>query len=302
MTRCEVSRTGGHQLSLRANFEEIVMLSVIGEIGSPRRPFSPYLVTHDGRPVTVPSSGGITYNVRVGDRASGWACDHVEPGATVRNKDADENNALAILSCIGNEAHVVSGDGKGSVGTVTGKHGGAEHLMIDFSPEVLDKLTIGDKVQVRAYGRGLRLLDAPEIKLMNMSVQLLQRLPAIVAEDGSLTIPVAGIVPPELMGSGVGSNAERGDYDIQTHDREVLEANGLANLRLGDIVAVRDQDHAFGRGYRKGSMVIGVIAHSDCMVAGHGPGLTTIMTCNTGKLHPVIDPDHANIASILGLR
>ena len=289
-------------MSLRANYDDIVKLSVIGEITSPRRAFSPYLVTHDGRAVTVPGSGGITYNVRVGDRAIGWACDHVEPGVTIRNKDADENNALATLGCIGNEAHVVSGEGKGSIGTVTGKHGGAEHMMVDFAPDILDKLTIGDRIQVRAYGRGLTLLDAPDVKLLNMSVQLLKALPGEVSDAGILEIPVAGIVPPELMGSGVGSSPERGDYDIQTHDRDALEAHGLAHLRLGDLVAVRDQDHSYGRGYRHGGMVVGVIAHTDCMVAGHGPGLTTLMSSRSGHLRPVVDPSRANIATILGLR
>ncbi len=287
---------------LHANYDDIVRVSVIGEIASPRRPFSPYLVTHDGRAVTLPGPGGITYNVRVGDRALGWACDHVEPGVTIRNKDADENSALATLGCIGNEAHVVSGDGKGSVGTVTGKHGGAEHMMVDFPPDVLEKLAIGDRIQVRAFGRGLALHDAPNVKLLNTSVQLLKALPAEVSADGTLEVPVAGIVPPELMGSGVGSSPERGDYDIQTHDREALEAHGLTNLRLGDLVAVRDQDHSFGRGYRRGAMVVGVVAHSDCMIAGHGPGLTTLMTSRTGHLRPVIDPARANIATILGLR
>jgi hypothetical protein len=140
------------------------------------------------------------------------------------------------------------------------------------------------------------------VKLLNMSVQLLQALPAEVSDGGTLEVPVAGIVPPELMGSGVGSSPERGDYDIQTHDRQILEAHGLANLRLGDLVAVRDQDHSFGRGYRHGGMIIGVIAHTDCMVAGHGPGLTTLLSSRAGHLRPVVDPERANIAQILGLR
>jgi hypothetical protein len=135
-----------------------------------------------------------------------------------------------------------------------------------------------------------------------MSVQLLKALPAEVSDGGVLEVPVAGIVPPELMGSGVGSSPERGDYDIQTHDRDVLEAHGLANLKLGDLVAVRDQDHAYGRGYRHGGMIIGVIAHTDCMVAGHGPGLTTLMSSQASHLRPIIDPHRANIATILRLR
>ncbi len=285
----------------RNNTADIVQISVIGEVISPRRGASPYSITFDGRPVVLPGTGGIVYNVRVGDRAIGWASDHMEPCVTIKNKDAEENGALNTLACIGNDAYVVSGEGKGSKGTVTGKHGGAEHVMVDFPPEVLEKLTIGDKVQVRAYGRGLNLLDAPDVKLLNMSVQLVEALPLSV-DGGVVDVPVAGIVPPELMGSGVGNSPERGDYDIQTHDRDVLAQHGLENLRLGDLVAVRDQDHSFGRGYRKGGMVVAVISHSDSFIAGHGPGITTLMSSPAGKIRPRVAPDEANIATLLKLR
>jgi hypothetical protein len=288
-------------MAVRANYDDIVMISVIGEITAPRKPSTPYTVTTDGRPVVLPGTGGIVYNVRVGDRAIGWASDHMEPGVTIRNKDAEENGGLNTLACIGNEAYVVSGEAKGAKGTVTGKHGGAEHVMVDFPPDVLEKLAIGDKIQVRAYGRGLRLLDAPDVMLMNLSVQLLRALPLEV-EDGVLSVPVAGIVPPELMGSGVGSTSERGDYDIQTADREVLAQHGLEHLRLGDLVAIRDQDHSYGRGYRKGAVTVAVVSHTDSFIAGHGPGVTTLMTSAKGKIAPRLAPDQANIATLLRLR
>lgn len=289
-------------MSVRANYADVVMISVIGEIAAPRRMSLPYSITHDGRAVVLPGTGGIVYNVRVGDRAMGWASDHMEPCVTIKNKDEMENGGLNVLACIGNEAYAVSGEAKGARGTVTGKHGGAEHVMIDFPPDVLEQLTIGDKIQVRAYGRGLRLLDAPEVRLMNMSVQLLQALPLEMEADGALSVPVAGVVPPELMGSGVGHSPERGDYDIQTADTGVLEAHGLTELRLGDIVAFPDQDHSFGRGYRKGAATIAVIAHSDSFIAGHGPGVTTLLTSATGKIRPRLAPDQANIATLLRLR
>jgi hypothetical protein len=273
----------------------------VGEITSTRRSGQTYGVTHDGRAVVLPGTGGIVYNVRVGDRAIGWASDHMEPGATIRNKDEAENGALNVLACIGNQAHLTSGEAKGATGTVTGKHGGAEHVMVDFPPDALEQLAIGDKVQVRAYGRGLRLLDAPQVKLLNMSVQLLQALPAEVA-GGTVVVPVAGIVPPELMGSGVGHSAERGDYDVQTADPGVLAEHGLAGLRLGDLVAIRDQDHSFGRGYRKGAMTVAVVSHSDSFIAGHGPGVTTLLTSAAAHILPRIAPAEANIASLLGLR
>lgn len=288
-------------MTVRVNYDDIVQLSVIGEIISPRGQSSPYRVTFDGRPVVLPGTGGIVYNVRVGDRAIGWASDHMEPCVTIRNKDEAANHALNVLACIGNEARVVSGEAKGSKGTVTGKHGGAEHVMVDFEPDVLERLTIGDKIQVRAYGRGLQLLDLPEVKLLNIGVQLLKALPLDI-QDGSLGVPVAGMVPAELMGSGVGSASERGDVDIQTADGTVLAQHGLENLRLGDIVAITDQDHSFGRGYRKGAVSIAVIAHTDSFVAGHGPGITTLMTSATGKIQPRIAPEEANISTLLNLR
>ena len=89
---------------------------------------------------------------------------------------------------------------------------------------------------------------------------------------GSSSVPVVGSAPAHLMGSGLGSPADRGDYDIQTADRETFEALGLAQLRLGDLVALPDADHSYGRGYRKGALTIAVVAHCDSFSAGHGPG------------------------------
>ena len=39
-------------------------------------------VDHKGSPFILPSIGGITINVQVGDSAFGWAGDHVEPGVS----------------------------------------------------------------------------------------------------------------------------------------------------------------------------------------------------------------------------
>jgi len=47
-----------------------------------------YTVTYDGQPIVVPGVGGITYNIKVGDKAFGWEADHVEPGvSTVLNEE-----------------------------------------------------------------------------------------------------------------------------------------------------------------------------------------------------------------------
>ncbi len=286
---------------MRANYDDIVMISVLGEVRAPPMSRSPFRVSADGNVFVAPGPGGVVYNVRVGDRALGWAADHIEPGASIHNADDAANSALNTLACVGNAARVVSGAAKGQSGTVTGKHGGIEHVLVDFDAETLDALIPGDKVLVKAYGRGLKLLDHPAVKLLNMSVQLLRALPLSTADDGTLVVPVVGSAPAYLMGSGLGSPADRGDYDIQTADRTTLEELGLAQLRLGDLVALPDADHSYGRGYRKGALTIAVVAHCDSFIAGHGPGVTSLLTSASGAIRLHTDPA-ANIASYLKLR
>jgi len=60
-------------------------------------------------------------------------------------------------------------------------------------------------------------------------------------------------------------------------------------------------ERAHGRIYRRGSVSIGIITHSNSYIAGHGPGVTTLFTSTKGLIEPVIDDD-ANIAKIMGLR
>ncbi len=104
------------------------------------------------------------------------------------------------------------------------------------------------------------------------------------------------------MGSGLGANqVNSGDYDIQLFDENIVKQYGLENLRLGDFVAIIDADHSFGRIYRQGAITIGIVVHTNCVTAGHGPGVTTLMTCSNGKIIPQITPK-ANVASILNLR
>ena len=154
---------------LKTNVNKLIKISVMGEIASPTTR-NVYNVSATGTPVILPGVGGITYNLRVGDPACGWEADHVEPGVSTDNKENDArsgmtaNTAYNVLSCVGNEAIVASGDGKGDKGVVTGKHGGIEHVLIDFKPETLEKLQIGDRILIKAYGVGLKLLDFPEIK------------------------------------------------------------------------------------------------------------------------------------------
>ena len=252
------------------------------------------------KPTILPSTGGITYNVKVGDNAIHWEADHVEPCVSVKNKDKEENGALNLLSCIGNIARVITGNAKGHTGVVTGKHGGIENVLVDFEDRTLEKLAIGDKILIRGVGVGLSFTKYPHIKLINMSPNFLKKFP--VRQDKAkdvLHVPVTHIIPAAIMGSGLGSqHCYRGDYDIQLFDKEKVNKYDLQTLRFSDIVAIMDADHTFGRIYRTGAVSIGVIVHSNCVTAGHGPGVTTLLTSAEGKIVPCIDST-ANIGVYL---
>jgi len=292
---------------LRTNVDKLVKISVVGEVASPVYGRAIYRISAQGDPVVLPGVGGITYNVRVGDLACGWEADHVEPGVSLENKENDTrfgrgaNTAFNVLSCVGNEAVVVTGDAKGAKGVMTGKHGGIDHVLVDFQPETLVKLMLGDKVLVKAFGVGLKLMDFPDIKVMNMDPRFLEALDPKPSGE-KLEVRVTHVIPAAIMGSGLGANQTySGDYDIQLFDENVRKEFGLDDLRLGDVVAIKDADHSYGRIYKQGAMSVGIVVHTNCVSSGHGPGVTTLLTSSTGKIIPKID-SKANIALILGLR
>ncbi len=283
---------------LKTNKEKLVQISVLGEITHPKNTFP--RITAEGKVVHLPGTAGITYNVKIGDKACGFVADHVEPGVSIANSDNLSNNGLNILTCVGNTAKVVTGEGKGDLGFVTGMHGGIEHVLVYFEPETLEKLTIGDKIQIKSWGTGLEIDGIKDIKVYNTDPELLEKMKIKVLEDGTLEVPVVTKVPAHLMGSGIGATSHRGDYDIMTADKEAFEACNLGELRFGDIVLLEDCDNTYGRGYLKGAVSIGVVVHSDCVLTGHGPGVTTLLTCQSPKIKGIIDPK-ANIGNYLGI-
>ncbi|MBS5316994.1 MAG: DUF4438 domain-containing protein [Zhenhengia sp.] len=281
---------------LKTNKDKVVKWSVQGKVHHPTG--GTYRITHEGKPMILPATGGISYNVKIGDSAFGWAGDHVEPGVSMRNENTNENAALMTFACIGNEAKIISGDAKGAKGYVTGMHGGIDHVLVYFDEETLENLSIDDKIQIKAYGQGLQLTDYPDVHMMSIDPDLFEKL-GVTEVNGKLQVPVVAKVPPYLMGSGIGSgNGYSGDYDIMTADTEEIKRLGLDKLKFGDLVLLQDCDNSYGRGYLKGAVSIGVVVHSDCVKAGHGPGITTIMVSKTPMIEGIIN-EEANIGNYM---
>jgi len=262
-----------------------------------------YSTTYDGKPKQSLGTASINYSVSLGDPTYGWAnADHVEPDVTIQGRDQDRASecAIAILGCIGNEARVVSGEAKGSKGFYIGRHAGSDDLAW-FPKDVLEKLTLNDKIQVKARGVGLKINGFEDVRVNKLSPELLENL-GIIKKGNKLVVPVVMEVPGHIMGSGIGGPfIEYIDYDIQTTCPEIVEEYDLKKLKLGDLVAIIDHYDYYGRGRYEGAVTIGVCIHGWSDFSGHGPGLNPVLAALPGKIKTKIDA-HANVAYYLGIR
>ncbi len=284
---------------MRTNAEQLVEVSVYGEVWPPTGHMSQYKATSEGRSTASLGMAGICYSARVGDRAFGWEADHLEPGVSIRSKLDGPEHAQHNQACMGNKAVITSGlAASGAVGIVTG--GTRPHHDRLPAGASLERLAVGDRIQIRSYGTGLKLLDHPEVRLHKCSPRLIEALNLTTNADGTLSVPVVTEIPTHLMGSGAELMADYVDQDFMTNDRAEIERLGLDKLRLGDIVAVRDQDHTWGRGYYAGAVTIGLIIHGDSAWTGHGPGVLDLLTSRGPAIVPVLDPE-ANIAWRMGI-
>jgi len=199
----------------------------------------------------------------------------------------------------------VSGEGKNAGGTVVGKLGyllgRAQHTLITFNKTDLEKLAIEDKIQVKAFGTGLLINGFEDIKVFSASPNLIKNLCSI--EKDKVIVPVITIIPAFLLGMGSeGSPPEEGNWEIQTSClTDGLKENKIDKLHIGVVVALEDILSAYGRGYFKGGVTIGVISTGASDVAGQGIAVTTIMTTKNGTIKPKIDPD-SNIINYLDIK
>ena len=281
-------------MKVSTNASSLVTQVLTGEVWPPLADRHGYRTGPDGQPFALPGMGGMTLGVHCGDPATGYASDHLEPGASVRHRDPGPNMAVQFLTCVGNQVTVTSGPAAGAVGHVIGQHA---YVLVDFAPDIT-RLTTGDAVSILAAGQGMRFTEHRSITVKNCSPGLIDAMPGGTTPEGKLEVHVAARIPAEAIGAGVGMISEYANTDLMGAYAGLGDdlSLGLESLRVGDIVALADQDHRYGRGYRAGYLTIGVISTGQCMLFGHGPGPSSLLSGPAPAFELVDDPA-ANLAS-----
>ncbi len=285
-------------MPLKTNKDQLVKMAVTGDIAQPGLRYPGYVPNTDGQATILPGMAGVVYNARVGDPAFGWSADHLEPGVSIVNPDADAEFALHYLTCMGNKATVTSGLAEGATGIVTGEHA---RMLVDFEADALELMCVGDSIQIEAYGRGLQFTDFPEIELKKCSPELIDAIPIEKVSDKKIKVPVAIELPPRIMGSGAELNSEYVDQDLMSGDKALMSELGIDQMKLGDLIVIPNADHRYGRGYRTGAVTIALCIHGDSIMIGHGPGILALMACPEPMIEWEITPD-ANIGNYLNIR
>jgi Domain of unknown function (DUF4438), N-terminal/Domain of unknown function (DUF4438), C-terminal len=282
----------------RINEDELLVTALVGEATSPSMGTNPYEVGADGVPAVPVGVGGICYNVRVGMSALGWAGDQVEPGVSIANPIAAANEALNVFACVGNRVVVRSGEAAGSEGVVAGKHEAfmaSKHVLVHLGDPALGQVVPGDSFLVRAHGRGLRVEGLPQVACHSLGPDLWNAW-APEVRDGRLALSVTRVLAPEVVGMGSGRVSAITSVALQGEGA----GKSLKDLRLGDIVAIRDWDASYYTGYREGALTVGVVASGDSPILGNGPGVTLLVSAPDGLIVPEVDVG-ANIAEMLRL-
>ncbi len=228
-------------------------------------------VRTDGVFATLPGQGGIVTGIALGDVAGRWVGDHVEPGVSLGHSDPQAYHAIRALSCVGNPVEVLGGPAGGAHGIVTGKHGA---VLAMFAPDVLVRLTPGDAIAIDAQGIGLADPEFPDVTFQSCSPAFYEAMAKPVA--GRLKVSVAAVLPSIAAAAGIGMPAAMFNMDLHTSSAPVAEM--AKGLRFGDLVAVMDQDHRYGRQHRKGWAMVGIVSHGTATAGGHGLGLMTLLT------------------------
>jgi hypothetical protein len=290
---------------IKTNKEKVLMTAVQGRIAAPQ-PSRSYITTWDGRPKFAIGIGGINYNLKLGDRVFGWAAaDRATVGVAAEAvEEGRSGGAWNTCTAIGNEVKILSGKASGEKGVVIGKFlnivSFGNFVLIHFDDSILEKLAIGDMLQVKAFGTGLEIEGFKDVFIHGLAPDVLEKLDLKDA-GGRLEVPVVKVIPAEIMGQGAGMGSLTGIWHIQTCYPPDIKKYGLDELRFGDLVLLQDVQTDYGKGYYKGGATVGVVSSGPSDMSGLGIGVTPVLSTRFGKLVPRIDAG-SNIGRYLGIK
>jgi Domain of unknown function (DUF4438), N-terminal/Domain of unknown function (DUF4438), C-terminal len=289
---------------ITTNKEKVLMIAVQGKIAAPQ-PSRSYITSWDGKSKVAIGIGGINYNLKLGDRVFGWAAaDRATVGVAAEAiEEGRSGGSWDTYTSIGNEVKILSGKASGEKGVVIGKFlnivSFGNFVLINFDDSVLEKLAIGDSLQVKACGTGLEIEGYKDVFVHGLAPDLLEKL-GLKDVGGKLEVPVVKAIPAEIMGQGAGMGSLAGIWHIQTCYAPDIKKYGLDELRFGDIVLLQDVQTDYGKGYYKGGATVGVVSSGPSDMSGLGIGVTPILSTRFGKLVPRVEPG-ANIGRCLGI-
>jgi hypothetical protein len=276
----------------RDNRDRLIRVAVAGVVAGPRSDAEYRMHDESGTFRLLPGSGGIALGVHTGDVTGTFVADHLMVGASIADADAEPAapGALHLLGCIGNPVRTADGQ---RLGVVAAKRGGLapgliapQLLGVEASDDRLARLAPGDRVVLEASGRGLTLLDHPEVSLVNLSPGSLDAL-SLDERDGALTVAVRVVIPSRMAAAGIGSDPWIGDLEVDDGGTSLLPGD----LRFGDLVAFSDIDATTTRFRHVGYVAIGLVAHGPSPAPGHGVGITILASGPAGRLRIVVQDD-----------
>ncbi len=284
---------------ISTNKAKLLTIAVQGQVAHPQ-PSRGYITTWDGKPKMAIGTGGINYNLTLGDKVFGWAsADQTTVGVATEGTGEERfREAWLVYAAVGNEVKVLTGEARGSKGVVVGKFG--SYVLVHFDDRTKEKLAAGDALQIKATGLGLKIDNFPEVFVHGLAPEILEKMDLHQA-DGKLEVPVVKKIPAEIVGQGPGRGSHYGHFCIQTCFPPDIEKYGLKDLRFGDLVFLEDIQDDYGKGYYRGAGTVGIVCSSPSDIAGLGIGVATILSSREGKLAARLDPE-ANIARYLGIK
>jgi hypothetical protein len=146
----------------------------------------------------------------------------------------------------------------------------------------------------------LKIEGYDDVVAHSVTPEVLERMD-IREVNGKLEVPVAKIIPEEIVGQGSGMSSLSGNWHIQTCYPPDIHNYGLDELRFGDLVLLENFQTDYGKGYYRGGATIAVVCSGPSDISGLGIGVTPILSTRFGRITGRIELE-ANIGKYLDIK